>query len=132
MFLSKKKVLKLLKNKTQTHKKYKKRSNQKKNNYNSFRRNKRKVNLRFKTLKKRRTTEGGAKPKRKVDPKLEVLNNDFSNLYNEYKNKNEKYNSDVINSLLTKMGIKKLKDFETLYNSGQVNDIEKRNNWLLR
>jgi len=31
MFLSKKKVLKLLKNKTQTHKKYKKRSNQKKN-----------------------------------------------------------------------------------------------------
>ena len=62
MFLSKKKVLKLLKNKTQTHKKYKKRSNQKKNKYNSFRRNKRKVNLRFKTLKKHKyykKTKGG-------------------------------------------------------------------------
>jgi hypothetical protein len=126
MFLSKKKVLKLLKNKTQTHKKYKKRSNQKKNKYNSFRRNKRKVNLRFKTLKKRRTSEGGAKPKRKTDPKLEVLNNDFSRLYNEYKNKNEKYKSADVEMLLDKTGIKKLKDFETLYNSGQNNDIEKK------
>ena len=114
MFLSKKKVLKLLKNKTQTHKKYKKRSNQKKNKYNSFRRNKRKVNLRFKTLKKRRTTEGGAKPKRKTDPKLEVLNNDFSRLYNDYKNKNEKYKSDDIEMLLAKTGIKKLKDLRQL------------------
>ena len=63
MFLSKKKVLKLLKNKIQTYKKNKNIYNKKNKKNNSFRRNKRKVNLQFKSLKRNKyykKTKGGA------------------------------------------------------------------------